>query len=52
MDESKLTKAKYAKPPFSGPYRVLQVRDNGTVVLDMGKVIDTVNIRNIKPFRE
>ena len=46
------TKAKYARNPWEGPYEVLKSNDNGTVVLDMGVISDTYNIRNIKPFRE
>jgi len=45
-----ITKAKYKKNPFKGPYTVLQVNNNGTVQLDMGSIIDTINIRNIKPY--
>ena len=52
LDVTGTTKAKYAKNPYRGPYKVLKVNDNGTVVLQMGPLIDTVNIRNIKPFKE
>jgi transposase InsO family protein len=52
LDVKDITKAKYAKNPYKGPYHVLQVNDNGTVLLDMGHLIDTVNIRNIKPYKE
>ncbi len=50
VDET--TAAKYRKNPYEGPYTVLQVNNNGTVVLRMGSIIDTVNIRNIKPYKE
>ena len=46
------TKAKYAKNPYSGPYPVLKVNNNGTLLLQMGPIVDTVNIRNIKPYKE
>ena len=46
------TKAKYAKNPYDGPYTVLKVNDNGTVMLKIGPLIDTVNIRNIKPYQK
>ena len=51
LDVTGTTKAKYAKNPYEGPYKILQVNENGTVVLKMGPVIDTVNIRNIKPYK-
>ena len=51
LDVTGTTKSKYAQNPYKGPYKVLKVNDNGTVVLEMGSVIDTVNIRNIKPYQ-
>ena len=45
-------KANFKNNPFTGPFTVLQVNDNGTVLLRMGPLIDTVNIRNIKPYIE
>ena len=44
--------SKFSEDPWNGPYTITKVNDNGTVKLIMGKVTDTVNIRNIKPFRE
>ena len=52
LDVTGTTKAKYAQNPYKGPYKVLKVNDNGTVVLQMGPLINTVNIRKIKPFKE
>ena len=46
------TTSKFGEEPWKGPYQILKVNDNGTVRLKMDKVIDTVNIRNIKPFIE
>ena len=43
---------KYGKDPWSGPHKIRQVNNNGTVVLKKGAVIDTVNIRLIKPYVE
>ena len=37
--------------PYSGPHTILQVNNNGTVILQMGAITDTVNIRRIHPFR-
>ena len=45
-------KAKYAQDPYSGPYRILRVYDNGTVLLDKGVTIERINIRLIKPYYE
>lgn len=44
--------SKFSEDPWKGPYLITQVNDNGTVRVQMGKVTDTVNIRNIKPFKE
>ena len=44
--------SKYGISPFAGPFEVKHVNDNGTVVLQMGSVLDTWNIRNIKPYNE
>lgn len=46
------TGAKFGEDHWQGPYPIIQVNNNGTVRLQMNKVIDTVNIRNIKPFKE
>ena len=46
------TSSKYGEDPYEGPYKILQVNDNGTVRLKMGAVTDTVNIRLIKPYRK
>jgi hypothetical protein len=45
------TENKY-ETPFKGPYTILTVNNNGTVRLQMGAVIDTVNISRLQPFRE
>lgn len=44
--------SKFSDDPWKGPFIIAKVNDNGTVRLKMGKVKDTVNIRNIKPFKE
>ena len=38
--------------PYSGPHTVLHVGKNGTVRLQIGAILDTVNIRRIEPFKE
>jgi transposase InsO family protein len=50
LNVQRTTLSKFKKNPFKGPYTVLQVNNNGTVQLDMGTIIDTVNIRNIRPY--
>jgi len=47
-----LTKSKYGENPYSGPFTVLQVNDNGTVHLSTGAVTEVVNIRLIRPYGE
>ena len=45
--------SKYGTDPYKGPYTIVQVNDNnGTVKLQLNKLIDTYNIRNIHPYRE
>ena len=43
---------KYGKDLWSGPYKIRQVRNNGTVVIKKKSVLDSVNIRLIKPYHE
>ena len=38
--------------PYSGPHTILHVGKNGTVHLQIGAVLDTVNIRHIEPYKE
>ena len=42
---------KFGLSPYIGPYKILVVQENGTVVLRKGIVLETVNIRNVKPYR-
>ena len=44
--------AKFGQELWAGPYRIRAVHNNGTVTLKMGSVIDKINIRRIKPYRE
>ena len=52
MNMTPTSLSKYGISPFAGPFEVKHVNDNGTVVLQMGSVLDTWNIRNIKPYHE
>ena len=46
------SKAKFNENPYQGPFKVQQVNNNGTVLLDTGRFFETVNIRQINPFKE
>ena len=46
------TLAKYGMNPYDGPYTICAVHDNGTLDIQKGVLIDTVNIRLVKPFIE
>ena len=46
----KPTLSKFGSNPWEGPFQILKVNNNGTVRLRKGIVIETVNIRQIKPY--
>jgi transposase InsO family protein len=52
LDVTGTTQSKYGKNPYEGPYNVLRVNNNGTIVIQRGPILETVNIRNIKPYNE
>ncbi|POM69306.1 Pol protein [Phytophthora palmivora] len=37
---------------YDGPYTVLTVRDNGTLVIDKGRYTETVHIRRVVPYKD
>ena len=39
-----IPKSKFGQAPYKGPYKVVQVNNNGTVHLRMGPVIERINI--------
>jgi transposase InsO family protein len=43
------TENKY-EAPYTGPHKILQVNDNGTVRLKVKAVVDTYNIRRLLPY--
>ena len=43
---------KFGTTPWECPYTIQVVNDNGTVAIQKGKRIDTINIRLNKPFHE
>lgn len=44
-------RVKYGTDAYHGPYTLTEVRDNGTVRVQMGAVNDVYNIRNIHPYK-
>ena len=42
--------SKYGTTQYKGPYIIIKVNDNGTVCLHIDNIIDTYNIRQIKPY--
>ena len=45
-------KTKFNQDSFKGPYVITDVRNNGTVRATRGRITDTYNLRNIKPYRK
>ena len=47
---------KYGKDPYTGPYEVVEVRNNGSLrlkkLLGRGAVFETYNLRNVFPYTE
>jgi hypothetical protein len=41
---------KFGTNAYSGPYRVAEVRNNGTLRYEKGNISDTINIRNVTPY--
>ena len=38
--------------PTKGPYVIVKVNRNGTVVIERNSYYETINIRQIRPFKE
>ena len=47
-----ISKSKYGHNPWNGPYKIENVYDNGTVLIQKGIVLERVNIRLIKPYKQ
>ena len=43
---------KFGTNAYSGPYRVTEVRNNGTLRYQNGNIYDTINIRNVTPYHD
>ena len=41
--------SKYGTTSYKGPCEIVKINDNGTVQIRMDNVLDTCNIRNMKP---
>ena len=47
------SKTKYGEDQYEGPYVILRINDNGTVKFRKKRsILDTINIRNIHPYKE
>jgi len=46
------TLARKMEPPRTGPYKIIEIHNNGTVTIKRGAIIEKVNIRNIQPYFE
>jgi transposase InsO family protein len=44
------TSTKYGGPEYIGPYEIVTVYDNGTVLVQKRRFQEKINIRNIKPY--
>ena len=41
---------KFGQNPYSGPYQIRKINTNGTVRIKIGSILETMNIRLIKPY--
>ncbi len=41
---------KYSMTTYKDPYKIMKVNNNGMVKIQMGAVLDTVNIRRVHPY--
>ena len=44
--------SKYGQQANNGPFKIMAVNNNGTLSVKMNKVIDTINIRRVRPYLE
>jgi hypothetical protein len=42
---------KFGSNAYSGPYRIINVRNNGTLRIQKRNIEDTINIRNVTPYQ-
>jgi len=42
--------SKFGQNPYSGPYKIRQVNNNGAVTIKKGVLLETINMRLIKPY--
>ena len=48
----KMRKTEFNQDAYLGPYRIIDVRHNGTARARKGKITDTFNICNMTPYKE
>ena len=44
--------SKYGYDPYSGPYTIVEVWNNGTLQVQKGAVTQSINIWNVHPYKE
>ena len=52
LSVSKPTLSKFGTIPWEGPHTIVKLDDNGTDHLTKRYVMETVNIRKIKPYHQ
>jgi hypothetical protein len=52
LKNADIDKSKFGTNPWEGPFTVTKINDNGTVRLKTGCITDTINIRQLKLYRE
>ena len=43
---------KFGQDPYTGPFDIVQVNDNGTIRYRNKNILDTINIRNVHPYKD
>ena len=43
---------KFGQDAYNGPWKILEVQNNGTVKIEKGAITDVYNIRNITPYKQ
>ena len=44
--------SKFGNYAYKGPYKIVQINNNGTVKIKKGSVTGVINIGNIKPYNK
>jgi hypothetical protein len=51
MKDSTILISKYSEDPYERPCEIVHVDTNGTVRLKMNAIMDTVNVKLLKPYQ-